>query len=100
MTKVHFLRHVVSHKGIQVDPQKVEAVFKWSRPSMVTEIESFLDMASYYHQFIKDFSRIIAPLTRLMRKGVKFNWTKEYERSFQKLKMFNDNACVSFTLKK
>ena len=38
MTKVHFLGHVVSQEGIQVDPQKVEAVSKWSRPTTVTEI--------------------------------------------------------------
>ena len=48
MIKVHFLGHVVSHEGIQVDPQKIEAVSKWSRPSIVTEIQSFLNMAGYY----------------------------------------------------
>ena len=68
MTKVHFLKHVVSHKGIQVDPQKVEAASKWLRPFMVKEIQSFLGMVGYYHRFVKDFSRIGAQLTRLMQK--------------------------------
>ena len=43
-------------------------------------------MVGYYHQFVKYFLRIATPLTRLMRKGVKFNWIKECEKSFQKLK--------------
>ena len=57
---MHFLRHVVSYEGIQVDPQKVEAVSKWSKPSTVIEIQIFLGMAGYYCRFFKDFSRIIA----------------------------------------
>ena len=86
MTKIHFLRHIVSHEGIQVDPHKVEAISKWLRPSIVTKIWSFLGMASYYCQFVKDFLRIATPLTRLTQKGVKFIWTEEYDNSFQKLK--------------
>ena len=69
-----------------MDPKKVEAVFNWPRPTNVTEIRSFLGMAGYYRRFVKDFSRISAPLTRLIRKQVKFEWDDTYEQSFQKLK--------------
>ena len=43
-------------------------------------------MAGYYRRFIKDFSRIAAPMTRLIRKEVKFDWDDRYEEAFQELK--------------
>ena len=81
-----FLGHIVSQEGIQVDPQKLEAASKWSRLSSVIEIRSFLSLAGYYHRFVKDFFKIATPLMRLTRKGVKFVWNDECEKSFQKLK--------------
>ena len=86
MTKVHFLGHVVSQDGIQVDPQKVEAIAKWQRPTTMTEMQSFLILAKYYHRFVKDFSRMSAPLTKLMHKGENFLWNDNCEANFQKLK--------------
>ena len=70
LEKVTFLGHVVSKDGIQVDPSKVEAVKNWPRPATVTEIRSFLGLAGYYRRFVKEFSRIAAPLTRLTQKNV------------------------------
>ena len=86
LNSVSFLGLVISKKGVQVDPKKVEAVSNWPRPTNVTEIHSFLGMAGYYRRFVKAFSRISAPLTRLIRKQVKFEWDDTYEKSFQKLK--------------
>ncbi|XP_052113917.1 uncharacterized protein LOC110278045 [Arachis duranensis] len=90
LDQVTFLGHVVSKDGIMVDPKKVEAVQKWPRPTTVTEIRSFLGLAGYYRRFIKDFSRISAPLTKLTQKNVKFQWSEACEESFQTLK-----ACLT-----
>ena len=65
LTKVRFFGHVVSASGVSVDPEKVEAVISWERPKSVFEIRSFLGLAGYYRKFIKDFSRLAAPMTRL-----------------------------------
>ena len=85
---------MVSKEGIQVDPNKVDMVQNWPRPTSVTEIRSFLGLAGYYRCFVKDFSRIVAPLTRLTRKNVKYEWTDSCEESFQKLKTCLTSAPV------
>ena len=86
LEEVAFLGHVVSREGIHVDPSKVEALRNWPRPTTVTEIRSFLGLAGYYRRFVKDFSKVAMPMTRLTRKDVKFEWTDACEQSFQKLK--------------
>jgi hypothetical protein len=86
LNEVVFLGHVISEKGISVDPKKIEAVLRWERPTNVTEIHSFLGLAGYYRRFIEGFSTIASPMTRLTRKEVKFEWSKECETSFQELK--------------
>ena len=86
ITEVRFLGHVVSASGVSVDLEKVEAVMSWERPKSVFEIRSFLGLAGYYRRFIEDFSRIAAPMTRLTRKEVKFDWDDRCEEAFQELK--------------
>ncbi|CAL8163124.1 unnamed protein product [Prunus armeniaca] len=86
LDRVVFLGHVISAEGIYVDPRKVEAVMNWVQPTSVTKVRSFLGLAGYYRRFVERFSSIAAPLTRLTRKDVKFEWTEECEHSFQELK--------------
>ena len=86
LSRVGFLRHVVSADGIYVGPHKVEAVENWEQPTTVTEVRSFLGFAGYYRRFIEGFSKIVGPLHGLTRKGVKFECTERCEGSFQTLK--------------
>ena len=82
LAEVGFLGHVVSASDMLVDPGKVKAVMSWERPKSVFKIRSFLGLARYYRRFIKDFSRLAAPMTRLTRKEVKFVWDYSCERAF------------------
>ncbi|TYK28229.1 DNA/RNA polymerases superfamily protein [Cucumis melo var. makuwa] len=86
LEQVVFFGHVVPAKGVTVDPQKVEAVVNWERPTSATEERSFLGLTGYYRRFIEDFSRLTLPLTALTRKNVKFEWSDKCEQSFQELK--------------
>ena len=87
ITKVKFLGHVVSNSSVSINPDKVEVVMSWERPKSFFEIHSFLGLAGYYRRFIEDFSRLAAPITRLIRKGVKFEWDDLCEKAFQELKL-------------
>ena len=83
LEKVAFLGHIVSSEGISVDPVKIEAVSKWSRPNNTFEIRDFLGLVGYCRRFVERFSRIAILLTQLTRKNQKFEWTEDCERSFQ-----------------
>ena len=76
----------MSAEGIRVDPVKIEAVVNWKPPRSVTEVRSFLGLAGYYRRFVKGFSVIASPLTKLLRKGVLFEWLDKCQNSFEQLK--------------
>ena len=57
-----------------------------ARPTNVKEVRSFLGLAGYYRRFVKDFSKIASPLTNLLKKTTKFEWSNKCEKAFQKLK--------------
>ena len=85
LRKVPFLRHMLSENGMSVDPSKVQEVMNWKAPTSVHEVQSFLDLASYYRWFISDFSKITKPMTRLLQKDEKFVWTPKCEAIFHTL---------------
>ena len=64
-----------------MDLIKIEAIVKL--PRIVTEVRSFLGIARYYRRFVKGFSVIASPLTKLLRKGVKFEWSDKCQNSFK-----------------
>ena len=86
LTEVRFFGHVVSALGVSVNPEKVEVVMSWKRPKSIFEIRSFLGLAGYYKRFIEDFSRLVAPMTRLTRKEVKFDCDDQCEKAFHELR--------------
>lgn len=83
---VKYLGHVVSKDGIQVDPQKTDAVQTFPVPKSKTDVKSFLGLCNYYRRFVKNFANIAAPLNALLGKDCKFQWSQECEVAFQMLK--------------
>jgi hypothetical protein len=67
-SEVAFLGHVVSAEGIKVDPSKVKSIVEWPTLTCVIDIQSFLGLVNYYHQFIKNLAKIAALLTELLKK--------------------------------
>ena len=69
-----------------MDPSKVASVTEWESPKNVGDIRSFLGLAGYYRRFIENYSKIAKPMTELLKKEKKFQWTEACEASFQELK--------------
>ncbi|GJY88620.1 putative reverse transcriptase domain-containing protein [Tanacetum coccineum] len=72
--------------GVHVDPAKIEAIKSWAVPMTPMEMRQILGLAGYYRRFIKGFSLISKPLTKLTQKNKKYEWGKEEEEDFQTLK--------------
>lgn len=60
---------MISGDGISVDPSKICAIVDWLAPSNVSEVRSFMGLASYYRKFVLNFSRIADPLLLFREKG-------------------------------
>jgi hypothetical protein len=86
LSEVTYLGHVISKDGIAVNPERVQAILDWTPPKNVKQVRSFLGLASYCRRFVENFSKIAKPLTNLLHKGVKFEWTDKCQESFQTLK--------------
>lgn len=94
LEEVAFLGHIISASGIKVDPKKIEAVLDWKPPKNPTEVRSFLGLAGYYRRFVKGFSIIATPMTKLLQKDVKFVWSEKCQESFDRLKVMLTEAPV------
>ncbi|XP_061427715.1 uncharacterized protein LOC133354681 [Lethenteron reissneri] len=84
--EVGYLGHRVSEAGVHTDPEKVRAVVEWPRPRNLTEIRSFLGLATYYRRFVKGFSEIARPLTQLTSPKHPYQWTGACQTAFTTLK--------------
>ncbi|XP_016164942.1 uncharacterized protein LOC107607508 [Arachis ipaensis] len=80
------LGHIVSKDGISVDPAKIDVILSLPYPSSMREIRSFLGHAGFYRRFIKDFSKVALPLSRLLQKDVEFHFSEDCKEAFDKLK--------------
>src|SRR4051812_43138339 len=91
--KCHFLveqrivlGHIISEKGIFVDPAKIDVISTLHYPSCIREIRSFLGHAGFYRRFIKDFSKIALPLSNLLKNDVTFEFDDKCKQAFDFLK--------------
>ena len=81
LDSVSFLGHVVTKDGLMVDPSKIEVVKSWVRPTNVTEVRSFVGLASYYRRFVKGFSLVSSQLTSLTKQNVPFVWSANVKKA-------------------
>src|SRR5215469_6783525 len=79
--EVPYLGHYVSEKGIRTNPAKVQAVRDYPEPKNLKQLRGFLGLAGYYRRFIKDFSKIAAPMNKLLKQGETFKWAPEQEEA-------------------
>ncbi|XP_075454115.1 uncharacterized protein LOC142493625 [Ascaphus truei] len=86
-TLTQFLGYIISSDGFMMDPDKLKAVTNWPRPDSLKSVQRFLGFANYFRKFIRDFSRIVAPITALTKKGADPSvWSPEANTAFNTLK--------------
>lgn len=98
--ELRYLGHIVSESGIQTDPEKVQGMVHFPAPKNVRSLRSFLGLISWYRRFIKNFAKISAPLTYLLKKSQRWEWNSEQQIAFEtlkgKLQMAPILACPEF----
>jgi hypothetical protein len=94
LEEIQFLGHMLSANGIAVDPSKVKDILEWKPPTTVHQVRSFLGLAGYYRRFIPDFSKLVKPITSLLKNDTKFNWSSKCNEAFEQLKVLLTTAPV------
>ena len=77
--------HIVSHEGVNVDPQKIKSMMDWKTSKTMKNLQGLLALIGYYFMFVRNYGRVVAPLTSLLKKDA-FSWTPEETQAFQQLK--------------
>ncbi|GBG87655.1 hypothetical protein CBR_g45808 [Chara braunii] len=85
-TQVLYLGHVLDGDCIKPEDSKIAAIRDWPTPRTLTELRSFLGLANYYRKFVRNFSTIVAPLRRLLKKEAIWQWDKDCTSALKKLK--------------
>ncbi len=88
MESVSYLGHLVSKEGIRPDPERTAAIFTVRDPKNVKGCRSFLGFMSFYRRFIRDFSRIAYPITKLLKRNEPFVWGEEQRKAKEELLQF------------
>jgi hypothetical protein len=84
-SEVDYLVHVVGKDGFRVDPKKIEAMQYWWHPKTLKSLCGFLGLTGYYHKFVHNYGKIVAPLTMILKNN-SLSLTLVANHSFQALK--------------
>ena len=91
--EIKFVKFIVDHEGISMDPDCIKTVVKWPLPKSFKDIQKFLEFANFYRRFIDAFIWVAAGLSDMLKggekrkfKGKKFIFTKEAKEIFEELK--------------
>ena len=81
-----YLGHIMAKDGIKTDPDKLKVMTNFPVPKNVKDIRIFLGLTGFYRRFLDCYSKLTAPLTKLLGKEIPYIWTEQCQQSFQTLK--------------
>jgi hypothetical protein len=84
-SEVKYLGHLVGKAGVRVDPKNIESMQDFPQPKTLKRLHGFLGLKGYYGKFVKNYGKIAASLTTLLKRN-SFTWTLAAARTFQTLK--------------
>lgn len=73
-SSIAYLGHILSVKGLKIDPEKFATIVSWPFPSTLKEVRGFLGLTGYYRCFVKRYAHLASPLTDLLKKNL-FVWS-------------------------
>lgn len=91
--ELEYLGHVVSNKGVTLEPSKIRAIEQWPTPATTKELRAFLGLTGFYRKFVRQYAAIASPLMSLLCKDA-FEWSLESQEAFDKLKSAMTNTLV------
>jgi len=94
VTTPAFLGFVLSPGRMAMDPAKVRSVTEWPTPTDRKQLQRFLGFANFYRRFIRNYSRVAAPLHALTSVKARFNWNEKADQAFRKPKLLFTSAPV------
>src|SRR5438045_6320935 len=77
-----------------MDPARISTITEWPVPRSVTDIQVFLGFANFYRRFINGYSRVVLPITSLLRKNQPFDWSPVAQETFDRLKVLFTSAPI------
>lgn len=80
--EVMYLGHLITENGVKPDPTKIQAIVNYPVLKDIKGIRAFLGLAGYYRRFIPKCSELTQPLTKLLKKGIEFNWSSLQQNQF------------------
>ncbi|XP_077228378.1 putative mitochondrial protein AtMg00860 [Tasmannia lanceolata] len=83
--EIEYLGHLISSQGVLANPSKIECMLKCPKPTTIKGLRGFLGLTGYYRKFIKDYGKIVGPVTKMLQKD-SFHWLEEATTTFQQLK--------------
>jgi hypothetical protein len=93
-TKIEFLGMIIEHNQLSMDPVKVDGILSWPRPRNVTDVQALAGFTGFYRRFIDGYAKLFAPLYKLTKKGVPWQWDEEQEEAFQLIRQAFTTAPV------
>ena len=94
VTSCKLLGHVVSQRGIEINPSKIKAITEMKPPKNIDEIRSFLGQVQYISRFISKLTMICEPIFKKLRKEEHTKWDERCQSAFDKIKELLTNPPV------
>ena len=94
MTETKFLELIVRKNKIRMNLEKIRTIMKWLTSRHLKQVQVFIDFCNFYRRFIKNFSKIVKSLVRLIKKNILFEWSQTYQIVFEEMKKMIVEALI------
>ena len=93
-SEIKYLGFKVIEKGLQIDDDKIQPILEFLKPKNIKQLQRLIGMTSWYRRFIPHFAEIIQTLNRLLKNNKKWDWGKEQNQAFEKIKELLTSAPI------